>query len=1247
MDKVSAQELLVAAQESAALPEIGNTHVQLDSASHMGQTFEKSVLDMANKAAKAGTWHEGREEELKEEKDGEHEGSDESDGLRSAGDLSDSDDDSDRVSGDFSAASKSIAPVIPPRGQHNGFSLPIDDREKSRWFRILSPREIKGIDGPYTESELKLMYRQRELTDTTMMWTEGQKDWEQLLFMKELRPRLLPKPMLPPKQGDDSIGKGKDTYNPITTLPDKLDAMNAEAFDSLPMSRHCSRCGAIAVGHMRGVGENTIDMIGLRKSVAFTNEKQASEVVPGLLYCGNASAAKLNPILDMGITLVINCTNNMGNPMEKLPYFRCRTISLVDKPKGSATVEAVAKIIDQLEKSYDWIELERLNPEKALLSDPVQMQSKIVEKTDKFGRPYKTTEETAIKLRIGKEKRTARVLLWSRKGLDRPVFVAAAYMIRHYGMSVERCLSLLEISRPGMIICRFYKNVLDAYAQKYCIGEMLCLDCLNLAKHNHTHTTQNELLLDNFDLFKEKGGDANGINDDTIEAKKLGMYLDMLPSESEATKITKLGDVNVYLPKVYFGSNIQTGWTGLLDLNLFGRPLGDGTISDLFDALHTTGVSKQLRTIGMGSTRCGDVGIAAIQKAVCANPEYLLEKSLQDSLAKDRSNETKLGDDGDVIDNTSVASFGGQAQDRGIFSPTPGGSQAASSPQPVANRVSQLMGAESLGLDSQVTMLAATPMASQELIDLDISDNKIGLEGSLAIAELVRQVESLINLNVSYNPLTDAGCAVVLGSITPPRTEFADENEPSGGDVGGNLSQSHSQSQSQGQAGNGESQIQSELPAATAKDERYSLSLTSLNVSCCCASKASMSKLLDTFRDNAVLTNFTADYNADWTPNDFKYIFNSIRSYNKTLQSLSVADNNLSIKTSGYLFRLLENWELPLKTLDITKCGLTHGHIKILCQYVVSTKFLRRFIISSNEIGDEAAADLAYAIKVLTPEEKAEAIIRKRERRIENGDSMKEITADEERDAHMEAEGFGHTGPPLEYVDFSHMGLNPVGSKEILKAVCSRSTIKWMRMSGNNLGTEMESIVPWLEASRFEDMHLNNCKLGTKGASTVMRVVSDASGKEPSVLGSHVKALDLASNNISDDIAPELVRLLNGNMRIEFLDLGFNALTHALKEPVDKAYEVVSSSTLEKKILNLHINVVGNKCNPYMLGEPGMGRSKSIFRYGVSSMQTDDLNDGFSHITQTSRRHHFARKSAHDQKIFENHDLQFPIKHMN
>jgi len=1250
MDKASFHELLVAADEAVAFTEIKQTHTHLDSVTQTGNTFEKSVLDIANQGAKAGTWHGGhQQQEMKEASlTSATLGNTKDESFMSAGDVSDSNSDDDGLDdGDFSAASKSTAPVIPPRGLHTGFSLPVDEREKSRWFRILSPRETKGIDGPYTESELKLMYRQQELTDNTMLWTEGQKDWEQLLFMSELRPRLLPKPMMPPKQGDD-ISASAEVFNPIAALPDKLDAMNAEAFDSLPIHRHCSRCGALAVGHMRGVGENSIDMIGLRKSLSYPDGKMASEVVPGLLYCGNTGASKLNPILDQGITLVINCTNNMGNPIEKLPYFRCRTIPLVDKPKGVATDEVMTKIIDQLEKCYDWIELERLNPEKALLSDPLQMASRIVEKTDKFGRPFKTTEDVAIKIRIGKEKRTPRVLLWSRKGLDRPCFVAAAYMIRHYGMSVDRCMSLLEISRPGMLISRYYKNVLEAYGRKYTKGEMLCLDCLNLAKHNHTHTTQNELMFDNFDLFKEDdGGGANNNNDDAVESKKLAMYLDMVPSESEATKITRLGDVNVYLPKLYFGHSLQSGWTGLLDLNLYGRPLGDVTICDLFDALHTTCVSKQLRTICMGSTRCGDSGIAAIQKALCANPEYLLEQQLKERMQLESVVEEKHSD---VIDSTSLStdtatqhkssssgsgsgsSSSSSATNNKRPASSPGGSPGApeAAPGRTAGQRGQLMGNESSMLSSQVSsMVAASLLASEELIDLDISDNKIGLTGSKSIAELIRQIGSLINLNVSYNDLTDAGCAIVIGSMTPPVDEFASEDAPSNASTAANAQ---------------EAPVSSEKMV---KDMRYNRSITSLDISCTCASKVTMAILLDTFRYNDILINFVADNNVGLKPNELKYILNSIRSYNKTLQNLSLADNHLSVKTSGYMFRLLENWELPLMTLDVTKCGLTHSHITILCQYMVLTKTLKRFIISSNEIGDEAAADLAYAIKVLTPEEKADSIVRTRERRIESGDSKKEIQADEERNARMEAEGLGHKGPPLEYVDFSHMGLNPFGSKELLKSVCTRKTVKRMKLSGNSLGTDMEPIVSWLETAHLEDIHLNNCKLGTKGAGSIMRVISDASGKEPSVLGSHVKALDLASNNISDDIAPDLVLLMNNNMVIEYLDLGFNALTHALKEPVDKAYNVVSSSTVEKKILNLHINVVGNKCNPYMLGEPGMARSKSIFRYGIGSMQTDDLNDGFSHIHQTSRRHHFARKAANDQKIFENHELQWPIRHMN
>mgnify|MGYP006080630991 CR=1 FL=1 len=104
----------------------------------------------------------------------------------------DDDGDSDSDGDDTSNARGDLdIPVIPPRGINSGFSHPEDHKTRALWFRIMSPREIKGIDGPYSEEELKHLYKKGELNDDTMMWSEGQRDWEQLLFLKELRPRLL------------------------------------------------------------------------------------------------------------------------------------------------------------------------------------------------------------------------------------------------------------------------------------------------------------------------------------------------------------------------------------------------------------------------------------------------------------------------------------------------------------------------------------------------------------------------------------------------------------------------------------------------------------------------------------------------------------------------------------------------------------------------------------------------------------------------------------------------------------------------------------------------------------------------------------------------------------------------------------------------------------------------------------------------------------------------------------------------
>jgi hypothetical protein len=1204
---------------------------------------------------------------------------------------------------------KKDAPVIPPRLQAGkGFTVPDDDQHVHKWFRILSPREQKGIDGPYNEIELKLMYKMGDLNDNTMIWCEGQTDWEQLLFMKNLRPRLIQIPIMPPKSGEDIEA---EVYNPITALPDKLDAINAKALNSMPMNLSCSRCGSVAIGHMSGVGVNQVDFVGLRKSAPMKNNL-ASQIIPGLLWVGSSAAAKLNPILDQGFTLIINCTSNLGNPKEKLPYFRCKTVPMVDKPKGSAS-DSMASLIDMLEKVYDWIELERISPERAAHSDPLQIQSSILEKTDKYGRAFKTVEEKAIKIRIGNEKRTPRILLWSRKGMDRPNVVAAAYMIRQYGMPLDKVLQLLDIARPGMMICRYYKNVLEVWSHKYTLGELLCIDCLNLAKNNHSHLTHNEQLIDSEQLINDhQNGPKHPIEDQT-SVQVLSGYLDMIPSESNATKITRaLGNVQAYLPKIYNGTSLQSGWTGLLDLNLYGTCLGDEMITDLFEAFLMTGVSKKIRSIGLGSTKCGNLGIKAIRVALCAIEndanQLFIEAAEQLSLKEEASTLNGDGDGDNTIVSDSDVNGNGNGDGDGQSAAVLGHDLLEGSIMTTdeattmnLNTSSILKNNNNLTNPNKIIAMAEKSVIdlghsfrepTSELISFDISDNKITYDGALEIAEICRQVHSIITLNVSYNNFTDNGSKEIIDAITPTAEDFLDDGVPApdAGAPGVSGSTAPISSVAESSIGN-----KTKVSEFTIKDERCNMSITSINMSCCNLGHTSSEKLLDTFRENTILNSFIIDYNHDLTSKEMKYMMNAIRSYSKCLQRLSLADMDHSVKTIGYITRLLENWENNIMILDLTKCNLSFPHMKIMCSYIPKSKVLEQLSLGSNDIGNDGANLLAKSIKVFTKQEKEELRLITRQERLNYGESLKIIEDDEEEERNKEhqAELVGRAitnGPPLNYVDFTHMNLPPEGSKELFKAICTRDTILKCKMSGNNFMENIDDILPSLEKAKFHTLHLNECKLGTKGCISILKTIANTDDFEiktktkkiieneiereracQEALGSgeakddgmvsvivtsikkaptivrHLLSLDLSGNSMHDVASTAIAEVLMGNMIIQYLDLGFNKLTDAISVEVKKAYNVVSSSRIEKKVFSLHVNVVGNKCDPYMLGEPGMGRSKMNYRFGINSSMGDDINDGYSHINQTSRAHNFQRKDAYLKGILPKHNLLKPIGHMN
>jgi hypothetical protein len=95
----------------------------------------------------------------------------------------------------------SVPPILPPRmsiDESIDIIPPIND-DKPIWFVVMSPRETKGIAGPWSLNHLKHLYSHQEINDRTLCWTEGDSDWRQLLFQKNLRPKLLKLPIIPPK----------------------------------------------------------------------------------------------------------------------------------------------------------------------------------------------------------------------------------------------------------------------------------------------------------------------------------------------------------------------------------------------------------------------------------------------------------------------------------------------------------------------------------------------------------------------------------------------------------------------------------------------------------------------------------------------------------------------------------------------------------------------------------------------------------------------------------------------------------------------------------------------------------------------------------------------------------------------------------------------------------------------------------------------------------------------------------------
>ena len=214
------------------------------------------------------------------------------------------------------------------------------------------------------------------------------------------------------------------------------------------------------------------------------------------------------------------------------------------------------------------------------------------------------------------------------------------------------------------------------------------------------------------------------------------------------------------------------------------------------------------------------------------------------------------------------------------------------------------------------------------MLSLDLADNDINAEGAVHLTELLKASDAIVRLDVSNNPLGDEGCRELFKAMHKPNPDFAED------------------------------------PGASKKDERYNSSLTYLDMSTTGLGHNACEELLDFFRCNKTMVSLVLEGNPGIQAKNMKHVFNSIRNYSQTFQRLQLSDNIVSLKSMGYLCRLLEETDLPLKHLEVSHCEMRSNHISYLSNSIMKSMHLEHLNMSSNPLGEEGPDSLAETLYI-------------------------------------------------------------------------------------------------------------------------------------------------------------------------------------------------------------------------------------------------------------------------------------------
>jgi hypothetical protein len=495
-----------------------------------------------------------------------------------------------------------------------------------------------SLVGPFALEKLQAMYKSGEITNSTLFWREGEDDWKKLQYIKSLKRMIVQLPVLPPRIG--SYDAERQVFDPLVEMPTLKGIKDAVMLGEYDLTKSCAFCGAIAVAHIPTDKSSLPDLNKCRVEIGSTND--AAEILPGFLFVGSQSSSKMRSLKRLGITLIINSTDNLVNPDPKPPFYRCRDAPLLEAPPPlelmlESKEEEVKRLIVLMDRVYDWIERHRLHPDLEIDSDPIPSQE-YRGPTDKYGRRIKTAADRQVFRRPDKEEHEKsvfppRVLIWSRLGNNRSCVLAASYLIRQYQMSLDLALKIIKRNRPELMIPESYHAVLQEWSRKYSVGKLLCKDCLSSSSSDVIDESKETAVVDVHDdvhddverrstvkmMKKKKMSIIVDASEDNLKVLSLKLNNICARTDNNGKIIQadafKIKDIDQYLVQIPSQHSVIIDgistyqWSGLFEIELSCRYLSDFIIATLIGYLSECNLLRGLRSLQLQSNLISNLAI--------------------------------------------------------------------------------------------------------------------------------------------------------------------------------------------------------------------------------------------------------------------------------------------------------------------------------------------------------------------------------------------------------------------------------------------------------------------------------------------------------------------------------------------------------------------------------------------------------------------------------------------------------------